>query len=55
MYIYIYIPYYLVPATPQFQCLMAIQRDSGLSTLCHSCSFASQPAEGTPWLSPLQG
>ena len=32
--------FYLAPA--QSQCLMAVARDSGLSTLCHSCGFACQ-------------
>ena len=33
-------PFY--PVTAQSQCLMAIGRDSGSSTLCHSCEFTCQ-------------
>ena len=33
-------PYYLV--TPQSQCFVVIERDCGLSTLCHNSRFACQ-------------
>ena len=33
-------PFY--PVTAQSQCLMAIGKDSGSSTLCHSCEFTCQ-------------
>ena len=37
---YISSPFYI--ATTQSQYLILIERDGGLSTLCHSCSFACQ-------------
>ena len=49
LYVHIYVLYihilYSSPfhlATAQSQYLMMIGRDSGLSTLCHSCGFACQ-------------
>ena len=33
-------PFYL--AMTQSQCLLVIERDGGLSALCHSCGFAYQ-------------
>ena len=33
-------PFYL--AMTQSQCLLVIERDGGLNTLCHSCGFAYQ-------------
>ena len=42
IYIYIYIYIYITSQCLQFQCLRVIGRDSGLSTLCHSCELACQ-------------
>ena len=46
LYIYIYTyssPFFL--ATPQSQCLMMIERDGSLSTLCHSCGLWAYVSE----------